>query len=167
MTKSVKVVPLRERLYRMTVWHPSNTSALDVHRWGPRLWLPAYDLFAIALGFYAFFIGSPLMNRLFPEAAVQGFGIALIISAVACLVGVLIPKLGLAELIGKLGLVFLLGAYAGTVAVLSKTDEPNGFVVIVLIMSVWLLLPRITVLFAQVAAIRAARKAAKSEIGVA
>lgn len=150
MTGSIKVVSLKERMLRKTVWHKANVDSDDVHRWGPRLWLPTYDLLAIALGISAYFFGSTLMNRLFPAPVVQAFGLAISLFALLCLIGVIFPKFNLGELIGKLGLVFMLGAYAGTVAFLSH-NERNEFIVILLIMSVWLLLPRITVLFAQVA----------------
>lgn len=163
MTGTIKVGSRRERLLRSTVWHQSNVDPADPHRWGPRLWLPTYDLLAIALGVSAYFFGSSIMNRLFPAIMVQIIGITIASFAVLCLIGVVFPKLNLIELIGKLGLIFMLGAYAGTIAFLSTTER-NEFIVIVLVMSVWLLLPRVTVLFAQVSENRALRRQRKAGI---
>lgn len=143
---------------RATIWHPLNTDPSDRHRWTPRLWLPVYDLLAITLGVYAIVWGSPLLNRLFPNWLTDAAGVAMTVGAVGCLIGVCFPRLGLVELAGKLVLVFLLGAYAGTVATLSHADEPNGFVVIVLVMALWVLLPRVTVLFEQVPRVRSERR---------
>lgn len=151
MTRPIKQVLSRwERFKRSTVWHPINVDPHDPHRAGPRFWFPTYDIIAMALGFYALWVGSPLLNRLFPPWLTDAMGLFLILASIICLVGVVFPRFNLLELIGKLFLVFALGAYAGTVAVLSSPGEPNGFVVIVLIMSVWLLGPRVSVLFAQV-----------------
>lgn len=150
MTKSIKVVSFRERFARLTVWHPINTDPEDENRWGPRFWFPTYDVIALILGLYAFFQGSPLLNRMFPVWFTDSLGVALITSSLVCLVGVCFPRLNYLELLGKMAIVFILGGYAGTIAFLSKTNDPNGFVVVALLMSVWLLGPRISVLFVQV-----------------
>ena len=146
----IKVTPRWELFKRSTVWHPLHTDPTDDYRTGPRFWFPTYDLWAIALGIYAIFVGSPLLNSIFPEWMVNIVGIGLIVSAAICLVGVCFPRYNFLELLGKLALVFILGAYAGTVAVFADGTGKNGFVVIVLIMAVWLLGPRISVLFIQV-----------------
>lgn len=160
MTRPIKqIVTPWERFKRMTVWHPINTDPADENRWGPRFWYPSYDVIAITLGFYAYFIGSPLLNRLFSPWFTDAMGSALVIAATMCLFGVVFPRLSTIELLGKLALVFLLGAYAGTVLFKSNITEPNGFVVLVLIMAVWLLGPRISVLFVQVPKTWAKRRA--------
>lgn len=151
MTLSVRHRRQYDRFRRQLVWHPHNTDPYDQYRSGPRFWYPIYDLGALGLGLYATAYGSPLLNRLFPELLINSMGIFLIFASVICLIGVIFPILNILELAGKLAIVFALGAYAGTVAVLSRPDEPNGFVVIVLIMAVWLLGPRVSVLFVQVA----------------
>lgn len=150
MTKPIKIISRWERFKRWTVWHPINTDPDDENRSGPRFWYPTYDLLALALGFYAYYLGSPLLNRLFPVWFTDSMGIVLISASVICLIGVVFPKLNLIELIGKLMIVFMMGGYAGLVLFRSQIDEPNGFVVIALVMSVWLLGPRVTTLFAQV-----------------
>lgn len=136
-----------ERFKQLTVWHPINTDPDDDYRHGPRFWYPTFDLFMISLGTYAFFFGSPLLNRLFPVWFVDGLGMAITFAAVLAAVGAVFPRLYLVELFGKLGLVFFLGGYAGTVAVLSQASEPNDFVVITLFSLVWLLGPRLSWLF--------------------
>lgn len=151
MTKPIKVITRWERLKRSTVWHPINTDPEDNYRHGPRFWYPTFDLLMVALGVYAFFWGSPLLNSLFPEWFVNGLGVAIAAAAVCASFGAVFPKFYYIELIGKLGLVFILGAYAGTVAVLSRASEPNGFVVITLFSLVWLLGPRLSWLFLRVA----------------
>lgn len=137
------------RVARYTVWHPINTDPADENRWGPRFWYPTYDIIALTLGLIAFWQGSPLLNRLFPDWFTDFMAVGLIAASIICLVGVVIPRLALAELVGKLSIVFLLGGYAGTVAFMGNQNE-NGFVVVVLIMSVWLLGPRASELFVRV-----------------
>jgi hypothetical protein len=150
MTGRVKVLSRWERFKRLTVWHPINTDPADEDRWGPRFWFPTYDVIAIILGLYAYYLGSPLLNRLFPPWLTDMMGLILVAAAVVCLIGVCFPILNYLELAGKLAIVFILGSYAGTVWFMATTGEPNGFVVIILVMAVWLLGPRITKLFTQV-----------------
>lgn len=153
-TQPTQVVVSRwERFKRLTVWHPINTDPEDEDRSGPRFWYPTYDLIAFLLGCYALQLGSPLLNRLFPDWFTNTMGIVLMAAAVLCFAGVVFPKLSMLELGGKLVIVFMLGGYAGTVAFRSENPE-NGFVVLVLIMAVWLLGPRVTKLFIQVAKLR-------------
>src|SRR5690349_19021621 len=142
MTKPIKVVTRWERVKRATVWHPINTDPEDNYRHGPRFWYPTFDLMMVALGVYAFFVGSPMLNRLFPEWFVNLLGMSTAGAALLACFGAVFPRFYYLELVGKLGLVFLLGGYAGTVAALSKVDEPYGFVVITLFSLVWLLGPR-------------------------
>ena len=143
MTGSHRVITAYERFRRSVVWHPIHTDPADDYRHGPRFWYPGYDVIAVGLGIYAVALGSPLLNRLFPEWAVTVLGVGIMVSAVMALVGVIFPRLFMVELAGKFGIVFMLGGYAGTVAFLTP-QENNGFVVIVLVMAVWLLGPRVT-----------------------
>jgi hypothetical protein len=153
------VLPLWQRVYRASVWHPLNTDPTDDNRSGPRFWFPMYDLIAFYLGLTALQMGSPILNRLFSPPLVELGGVALMAAAAACFIGVVFPKFGVVELAGKLSIVFMLGGYAGTIAFLSK--EPNNrFVVVVLVMAIWLLGPRVTKLFIQISRIREAKKKA-------
>ena len=147
MNKPISVISRWERFKRATVWNPINTDPSDNYRHGPKVWYPMFDLFMVALGVYAYFIGSPLLNLLFPAWFVDAFGLAIVGASLLAAVGAVFPKLYRIELLGKLGLVFLLGGYAGTIAWLSKVTDPNGFVVITLFSLVWLLGPRLSWLF--------------------
>lgn len=147
MTKPIKVVNRWERFKRLTVWHPINTDTSDDYRHGPLFWYPMFDLFMVALGVYAFFWGSPLLNRLFPVWFMDALGVAITCSALLAALGSVFPKLFMMEIAGKLGLVFFLAGYAGTVAALSPVTGPNVFLVITLFSLVWLLGPRLSWLF--------------------
>jgi hypothetical protein len=160
MTKPIQVVTRWERFKRHTVWHARHTNPNDEYRHGPRFWYPGYDIIAMVLGIYAVYLGSPLLNRLFPEWFTNGMGVTLIIASTMALVGVVFPRLFPVELAGKLVIVFMMGGYAGTVAMMSGQSE-NGFVVICLIMTVWLLGPRVTWLFIRTSRALARRRHAK------
>ncbi|UYL85330.1 membrane protein [Microbacterium phage Hager] len=147
MTKPIPVISRWERFKRTTVWHPINTDPDDAHRDGPRFWYPTFDLLMVALGVCAYFIGSPLLNKLFPVWFVDGLGAAIVIAALLAAVGAIFPKFFMLEIGGKLTLVFLLGGYAGTIAALSQNAGENGFVVLTLFSLVWLLGPRLSWLF--------------------
>jgi len=147
MTKSIPVISAWERLKRSTVWHPINTDPDDDCRYGPRFWYPTFDLLMVALGVCAYFIGSPLLNKLFPVWFIDTMGVSITGAALLAAVGAIFPKLFMLEIAGKLALVFLLGGYAGTIAWLSQNAGENGFVVITLFSLVWLLGPRLSWLF--------------------
>lgn len=158
VTKPIPVITRWERFSRQTVWHPLNTDPHDEDRAGPRFWYPVYNILVFSLGVTALLIGSPLLNKLFPVWFTDSLGVGLMLSALGCFIGVVFPKLSVLELLGKLSIVFMLGGYAGTVALFSNREEPNGFVVLVLTMAIWLLGPRITKLFIQVSRVRKERK---------
>lgn len=161
MTKPVPIVTRWERFKRLTIWHPINTDPEDPYRHGPRFWYPTFDLIMFFLGVYAFELGSPLLNTLFPVWFVDTLGLCIAAVAGLAAIGVIFPKLFLVELIGKLGLVFLLGGYAGTVGALSPNAGENGFVVGVLFALVWLLGPRLSWLFIRVGKLYIAWKATR------
>ena len=163
-TKPIKVISRWDSFKRLTVWHPLNTDPSDEYRHGPRFWYPIFDLVMVTLGVYAFYWGSPLLNHLFPIWFVDALGVAITCSALLAALGAAFPKLFLVEIAGKLGLVFFLGGYAGTVAVLSRAEEPNGFVVITLFSLVWLLGPRLSWLFLRFGRWWKGRKALKAGV---
>ncbi|UVF61367.1 membrane protein [Microbacterium phage Sparcetus] len=147
MTRPIKVVSRWEQFQRLTVWHPINTDPNDDYRDGPRFWYPMFDLLMVALGVCAYYIGSPLLNKLFPVWFVDSMGVSIAIAASLAAIGAIFPKMFIMEILGKLALVFLLGGYAGTIAWLSQNAGENGFVVITLFSLVWLLGPRLSWLF--------------------
>lgn len=124
---------------RASIWHRDSISIEDYgDRHTLRIWLPLFDLVAIGGGLWATFYGSPILRRLFPVDLVEVAAFAMALAATVCLIGVAFPRLWPIELIGKLGLIFLFGCYAGIVAFYpSNPDANNGFVVFVLILAMF------------------------------
>ncbi len=148
MTKSIPIITRWDRLKRLTIWHPINTDPDDDDRWTVRVWLPLYDGLAILLGVVAYYIGSPLLNRLFPEWMVNAVAVCFVFAGFVTLVGVTIPRLWRAEIAGKISMSFLLTTYAFLVlAFPSKEVQNNSFVTVILIMATWGIYPRLTKLF--------------------
>lgn len=148
MTKSIQVISLWERFKRSTVWHPINTDPTDDDRWTVRVWLPLYDVLALMGGLIAYYIGSPLLNRLFPDLVVDSAAIVFLAAGLVTLVGVCIPRLWRLEALGKIGMSFLLTSYAFLVlAFPSKDAQNNSFITVILIMATWGVYPRLTRLF--------------------
>lgn len=147
-TGPIRVVSPWERIKRLTVWHPINTDPRDDDRWTVRVWLPLYDLLAVAAGVVAFQIGSPFLNRLFDDWVVDTGAAVFTLAGVVTLAGVSIPKLWRAEIVGKVAMSFLLTSYAFLVLSFpSSGGISNAFVSLILIMSTWGIYPRLTRLF--------------------
>lgn len=109
-----------------------------------RFWFPLFDVFMIALGIYGVVFGSPILHRLFPAGLVDLAGVGITTTAAVALVGVVFPRLGILELTGKLGIVFLLGCYITCVALFpADPSASNGFLVILLTALLLLVFPRI------------------------
>lgn len=135
------------RLWALTVWHPDGVRADDWRqRHTLRVWLPLFDFGIVFLGgLWAAFYGSPILWRLFPAPLIETAGTAMAITGLVCFVGVIFPRLWPLELVGKLGLIFLIGCYAGTVAFFpSNPDANNGFVVFILVGVLFLGFIRVT-----------------------
>ncbi|QCQ57470.1 hypothetical protein SEA_SUCHA_25 [Microbacterium phage Sucha] len=148
MTGRIKVVSHWERFKRLLVWHPINTDPTDDDRWSVRVWYPLYDLLAIIGGYIAYFIGSPLLNRLFPAWVVDGAAVAFGFAGAITLVGVVVPRLWRVEALGKIGMSFLLTSYAFLVLAFPSRDaQNNSFITVILIMATWGVYPRLTKLF--------------------
>ncbi len=165
MTKPIRVVTRWERFKRLTVWHPINTDPTDDDRWTVRVWLPLYDLLAVLGGYIAYLIGSPLLNRLFPNDLVDTTAVVFLIAGFITLVGVCIPRLWRVEAGGKMVMSFLLTSYAFLVlAFPSKDAQNNSFITVILIMATWGIYPRLTKLFIRGYRDSAARKAARKGV---
>lgn len=163
MTKPIKVVSWRERIKRLTVWHPINTDPTDDDRWTVRVWLPLYDVLAVTGGLIAFWVGSPMLNTLFPEWVVDLAAIAFATAGAVTLVGVVVPKLWIVEVLGKIAMSFLLTSYAFLVmAFPSREPYNNSFVTVILIMATWGVYPRLTKLFIRGYKDAAAQRAEKT-----
>lgn len=163
MTRPIKTLSRWERFKRLTVWHPINTDPDDDDRWTVRVWLPMYDVLAILAGWVAFWIGSPLLNRLFPEWIVNATAAWFFLAGAVTLVGVVIPKLWRIEVAGKVTMSFLLTTYALLVlAFPTQEAQNNSFITIILIMATWGVYPRLTKLFIRGYQASNARKAKKA-----
>lgn len=109
-----------------------------------RFWLPLFDVVMILAGVWASVFGSPILHRLFPTALVDVAGIGMALAAGLALVGVVVPRLAMLELLGKLLLIFFLGSYTACVAFFPADGTPsNGFLVLILIGSLFLVYPRV------------------------
>lgn len=159
MTRPIIVTPRQERFKRLLVWHPINTDPHDDNRWTARVWLPLYDCLAIAAGIIAWVVGSPILNRLFPQWIVDGVGILFAVVGLVTLVGVCVPRLWRIEIAGKIAISFLLTSYAMLVLAFPNQDgQNNSFVTVILIMATWGVYPRLTKLFIEGAHRRDAKK---------
>lgn len=160
MTNPIQIVTPWQRIKRLTVWHPLNTDPQDDDRWTVRVWLPLYDVLAIIGGFVAYIVGSPLLNRLFPEWVVDTGAVFFGIAGAVTLIGVVIPLLWRVEIGGKVAMSFLLTTYAMLVLTFPTVNaQNNGFVVVILIMATWGIYPRLTKLFIRGYRASKARKA--------
>lgn len=160
MTRPIHIVTKWERLKRTTVWHPINTDPEDDDRWTVRVWLPLYDLLAIVAGLIAFWIGSPILNRLFPGWVVDGTALAFGAAGFITFLGVIFPRLWRIEITGKVVMSFLLTTFALLILTFpSVNGQNNSFVTVILIMATWGVYPRLTKLFIRGYQASKARKA--------
>lgn len=148
MTKSIPIITRWDKVKRLTIWHPINTDPDDDDRWTVRVWLPLYDCLAVLLGIIAYYIGSALLNQLFPEHIVNAVAVVFVVAGLVTLLGVTIPKLWWAEIAGKITMSFLLTTYAFLVLAFPSVEvQNNSFVTVILIMATWGIYPRLTKLF--------------------
>lgn len=162
MTKPVPVISRWERFKRLTVWHPINTDPDDDDKWTVRVWLPAYDLLAVLAGIAAYTVGSLLLIRLFPPLVIDAAAVTFGLLGLVTLVGVTIPNLFKLEIVGKIGMSFMLTTYAFLVLAFPSQDQNNAFVTIILIMATWGIYPRLTKLFLRLVRQQRARELAKA-----
>jgi hypothetical protein len=130
-----------DRLLRKTVWHPD---AVPLEGWTyrslARLWLPVYDALAVLAGLWAA-IFSP------PNSVSQFLSLIFTITALVCLVSVVIPALHIVEIIAKIVLIGLLaGAGAAIIAFNLHDNVDSWFVAFVILMGLPLPLFRLSVL---------------------
>lgn len=99
-----------------------------------RVWLPAYDLFAIGAGVSAVVHGSTLLNRIFGEVLTDIAGWGFTAVALSCLICVSFPALWKLEMVSKSVLVGMVVAYIycilflPTPAQIAASGAPNYFV---------------------------------------
>jgi len=137
------------RIWRRSIWHPDSITPDEwKFRWLKRIWLPAYDLFAIAAGIWAAAFGSPILYHLLGDTgAVDALGIVFAGIATACLLGVAFPDLYKLEIASKILLVSALGAYAAAIVIFNaQGDSTSWFVAFVVLMTLPLPLFRLNLL---------------------
>lgn len=163
MTKPIKVISRWEQLKRLTVWHPINTDPEDDDRWTVRVWLPLYDALVMLAGAIAFWIGSPLLNRLFNNSLVDWTAAVFFAAGLITWLGVVVPSLWRIEIAGKVVISFLLTTYALLVLSFpSENVQNNSFITVILIMATWGIYPRLTKLFIRGYRYTIARRAAEA-----
>lgn len=137
------------RLWRRSIWHPDSISPEEwKYRWLKRVWLPVYDLFAIGAGIWAAIFGSSILYHLLGDTgAVDALGIAFAFVAFICLMGVIFPELYKIEIVGKIALIGMLGAYAGSIIAFNANgDSTSWFVAFIVVMTLPLPLFRLNLL---------------------
>lgn len=121
---------LFQRVYRQTIWHPDaieDDSFKYRNLW--RVWLPLFDALSVWIGFLAVQYGSTLLNKMFPAVVVDVAGSIFTLAATLALVGVVFPRLFLAEIVGKVVMVSLLGTYSVIIwASFLAGEVQSGFV---------------------------------------
>lgn len=126
------------RLWRRSIWHPDSIPPEEwKYRWLKRVWLPIYDLFAIAAGFWAAAFGSPILYRLLGDGiAVDILGMMFAFVGTLCFLGIAFPSLYRIEIFGKILLIGMLGAYAAAIALFNANgDTTSWFVAFVVLMT--------------------------------
>lgn len=122
--------PLLQRVYRQTIWHPDAVPDAEFkYRNLRRIWLPLFDALSIWIGFLAVQYGSTLLNKMFPVVVIDIAGSIFTLAATLALVGVVFPRLFLAEIVGKVVMVSLLGTYSVVIWISFFAGEvQSGFV---------------------------------------
>lgn len=127
-----------KNLLRHTVWNRSNIPLEDYkYRNLQRVWLPLYDVIAIYAGVMGVLFGSPVLGEVFDgdrHGVIDPVDLAtgtFTVVAIACLVCVIHPRLWAFEIVAKVLLVGMIGAYIFSVIAFGVRDAagiPNLFV---------------------------------------
>lgn len=107
-------------LWRFTIWYPDALPATEgaASRELKRFVLPIFDVLVIVMGLNAVQYGMPSFNLVYsPMIAILAAWV-LLFAGVLALVGISFPRLWIAEAVGKLAMVVVLGGYAGALWVL-------------------------------------------------
>lgn len=100
-----------------------------------RVWLPVYDVIALAAGWLAFEYGSRLLYNIMAPALVDLVGLAYAGVAAVCFIGVAFPRLWAVEIGGKVLLVGLIVGYIAAIGLYSRVpvgDPPSWFIMAML-----------------------------------
>jgi hypothetical protein len=120
---------------RGTIWHVDAIPVIEgqTSLEMKRIVLPLFDILMIIMGYNALLQGMPSFELALPEwmspwlSSVAGWMLTL--GGVSALVGISIPRLWIAEALGKLLMVMVIGGYAAALWALYLLGDPNrGFV---------------------------------------
>lgn len=121
------------RIWRSSIWHPSAIPPEEFkYRNLKRIWLPLYDLTAVAAGVGAILYGSNMLNRLFSTGWVDALGSVFTMVAILCLISISFPRLWALEIIGKTLLVGMIAGYITMILLFSHSPTPQLFIASVL-----------------------------------
>lgn len=123
-------------LWRASIW---SKGAIAPSEWKyrnlKRVWLPLFDVIAVAAAYFAYTQGSRLLYRIFGPELVDAFAALYGVVAIVCLLGVAFPRLWAVEVAGKSVLVGMIVAYIGAILLYSETppgEPPSYFIVTML-----------------------------------
>lgn len=118
-------------LWRESIWHPDaippeeGRSSQELKRYV----LPVFDGLVIIMGINAVHYGMPSFDLVYPPVVPLLAGWVLLAAGVLALAGIAFPRLWVAEALGKLMMVFVLGGYAGALwALLAQGEWVRAFV---------------------------------------
>lgn len=110
------IFALKDRLRRIgqaSIWASGAIPAEEFkYRHIKRVWLVYFDVVSILIGAMAMAHGTRLMRTFFNEETINVFGALFGVAAFVALLGVAFPRLWVPEIIGKVIIVGMLGAYA-------------------------------------------------------
>lgn len=110
-----RLVSYARYVWALTVWHPDAIDADEFkYRNLKRVWFPVFDLVCVLIGYLAVLYGSRLLYELYPEWLINVAGLSFMVASSLALAGVAFPRLFVLEIVGKIGMVGLLGAYSAT-----------------------------------------------------
>lgn len=137
---------LWHRFLKYTVWHPD---AIEPEEWKyrtlKRIWLPVFDFLAIVGSVWAISYGSPILNKMFQsDIVIDALGTLMFMTALTCLVAVILPAMWKVEIAAKIVLMSMLAGYATSILLLNQ--PPDWFPVYIILMTLPLPFLRLSVL---------------------
>lgn len=120
MLRNLRRMALDTRLGRASIWHPDAVPAAEgvASRELKRIVLPSFDVLVIVMGWNAVQHGMPSFDLVYSPIIATLAAWILLPAGVLALVGIAFPRLWIAEAVGKLAMVVVLGGYAGALWVL-------------------------------------------------
>lgn len=139
---------LGRRLRQASIWGDGAVAPEEFkYRNLKRIWLPMFDVLSILIGVLGIAYGSTVLNSLYDPMLVDIAAGSFVVASGVALAGVLFPALWLPEILGKIVMVTLLGAYSISVWVSFFHGEvQSGFVAAILMLPILLPLFRLQLL---------------------